>query len=68
MARYLESADAVCPFYRQESRGAVYCEGVTNGSRIKQEFRYGGAKYKQNYCYCDWKNCRVSKMLREKYE
>ena len=68
MARYFLSADALCPFYRKESTMAVVCEGVTKDSRIRQEFRHGAANYKQSFCCADWKNCRVSRMLQEKYE
>ena len=68
MPRHMESADAQCPFYREETGKAVYCEGVTADSRIKQEFAHGAARYKREYCCDRWKNCRVAKMLWEMYE
>ena len=68
MARNYVSADAQCPFYREENSFSVYCEGVTANSRIKQEFHHGASKYKQSYCCDKWKDCRISKMLWEMYE
>ena len=68
MPRHFESFEAQCPFYREETDKAVYCEGVTADSRIKQEFAHGAARYKREYCCGRWKSCRVANMLWEMYE
>ena len=67
--RYIESAEAKCPFYHKESPHRVFCEGVVECSslslnfgdpKVCQEFRF-------KYCNSNYKDCPVNKMLMKKY-
>lgn len=66
MADY--KADAQCPFYKGEYGRGVYCEGVMPGSKICNSFFKGAREYKIRHCYEDWEQCRIAKMLWDKYE
>lgn len=68
MSKHFVSFEAQCPFYKEEDRNIIYCEGVTEGSRIHNAFSRGAEKYKKEFCCDRWKECMISKMLWAKYE
>ena len=68
MSRHFVSFEAQCPFYREEDRNVIYCEGVTDGSRIHNAFSRGAEKFKSEYCRDGWEKCTIAKMMWAKYE
>ena len=66
--KHFVSFEAQCPFYKEEERNVIYCEGVTDRSRIHNAFSTDAAEYKKRYCFDGWKDCMISKMLWAKYE
>ncbi len=68
MGRHFVSYEAQCPFYRAEDRKVIYCEGVEQGSSLHNAFAGSAAPYKERYCCARWEDCRIAKMLWNKYE
>lgn len=67
--RHFQDKRVLCPFYHQEKPSVLMCEGVEDGCSIQITFDSGQHKadYKDALCCEDWEQCRVSKMLNEKY-
>ena len=69
MRQYV-SKYVVCPFYRKEEAKKLFCEGVEDGTGLmiqfdSQEHRF---QFRERFCYCEnWVNCRLARMLNEKY-
>ncbi len=60
---YLDS-EAVCPYYRSERKGVIYCEGGTIKTKdklMKAELGYGR-------CGGEWKCCQMKLALDHYYE
>lgn len=53
---------------RAEDRKVIYCEGVEQGSSLHNAFAGSAAPYKERYCCARWEDCRIAKMLWNKYE
>ena len=71
MARQYVSTAALCPFYQMEDAKSIVCEGVGPGWTIKisRDGQSGNAKdYKRRFCYDQWEQCPVAKMLQENYK
>lgn len=70
MSRHYTSYRAICPFYREEDKNIIYCEGVERGSSIHNAFPGSADKYKEHYCSDSqgWKACIIAKALWSKYE
>ena len=68
--RKIIMAEAVCPFYIGEAKQKIFCEGVRRGNTLHLTFGNFTEceKYKTANCRRSYKNCRVSRMLFEKYE
>ncbi len=68
--KHFVSYEAQCPFYKTESRKVIYCEGVTEHSRIHNAFARdaSAAGFKKKHCRDGWKDCPIAKMLWAKYE
>ena len=69
--KHYVSKYAQCPFYHQEDQRKVFCEGVEDGTAIQLSFdtKTHHRDYKQDLCCSGkWKECRIAKMLEEKYE
>ena len=59
-----------CPFYVEDGRKYIRCEGVEAGTNIRLGFRSDRkcVLYENKYCTtCDWEKCRIAKMLGAKY-
>jgi len=65
MGKHYISKEAMCPFYRFEDFYSVTCEGVDKDNSIR--LNLSGESYKQRYCRRDWVDCRIARMLLEKY-
>ena len=71
MARKYVSNAALCPFYQMEDQKSITCEGVGPGwvIKISRDGQTGNAKaYLRKYCYDQWEQCPIAKMLNEKYK
>ena len=65
MGKHYISKEARCPFYRFEDLRSVTCEGVEQDNSIRLNLE--GEGYKQRYCRRDWADCRIARMLLDKY-
>ena len=66
--KHFVSYEAQCPFYMEESRKVIYCEGLTENSRIHNAFSTDARAFKKKYCCGGWKSCPIAIMLWAKYE
>ena len=59
-----------CPFYRNDEKGKIICEGVGEYEAIVLRFRYTQERNKQIRLFCagDYAKCEVFRMILEKYE
>jgi len=68
MPKHFVSFEAQCPFYQEEEKNIIYCEGLTDHSRIHNAFDTDARWYKKKYCCCEWNKCMITDMLMKKYE
>ena len=68
MPRHHVQTSTICPFYRGEEKTTIYCEGVEPGVQTILAFGRDARDYKRAFCRKDWDECRIAKMLAEKYE
>lgn len=70
MCKYKEDALVQCPYYRDEDRQLLRCEGVEDGCGLHLGFsgRYHLRNYKDRYCRDRWTACLIAKMLNRKYD
>lgn len=70
MSKNKEDYLVQCPYYREEARQAIHCEGVGPNTGLRLGF--AGirqlASYKDEFCRNGWCSCRIAKMLNEKYD
>lgn len=64
-----------CPFYNNEDRQRIVCEGVRDGTALHLTFDANPEKceisprdYKGSYCKGRWEDCLIAQMLVKKYE
>ncbi len=64
-----------CPFYKNEDRQKIVCEGVRDGTALHLTFdanpdlsKLGIRDYKTVYCKGRWEDCLIAQMLNKKYE
>jgi hypothetical protein len=59
-----------CPYYRDEERQVMRCEGLEAGGCLHLGFpdRYKMRHYKQTYCRADWPTCLIAQLLNDKYD
>ena len=69
MATAYEAVDMVCPFYEKSDKYRIVCEGAEEGSTIQSLF--GDSKrcagFKHRFCKSEYTECRIYRMLCEKY-
>ena len=68
MGRHYRDYNTQCPFYKQEDKNMIYCEGVTDNSTIHLAFPCSATNYKKEYCSCNWEKCLIAKALWTKYD
>lgn len=58
-----------CPYYKEEERQKIYCEGVVKSSSSIQTFATPQAQkeYEDKFCKGCWKNCLHAGTLNRKY-
>jgi len=61
---------ALCPYYRDESAGAVGCQGVSDQSYLRLSFdnRSAAFGYKRSRCKKSYRLCPVYRMLAQLYD
>lgn len=69
MSNYL-SMYVECPFFHDYVSQELRCEGVKENSSTHIAFSSPAERrdYMHQFCYNNYKNCRVARMLYEKYE
>lgn len=76
MSTSLQDWMVQCPFYANDERGCIRCEGPIDSTRLKISFvNPTGATsqerkldYLHKYCCREFKSCRVYQMNEAKYE
>ncbi len=71
MAKHNASPVAICPFYKDEDRQKVYCEGIEGSSSTLVTFAVPDARKEFCTTHCrswGWEECPVAKMLWAQYE
>jgi len=65
-----ESVYAICPFYKDETKCEIKCEGVVSCSVInKFENTVQKREHEEKYCYSlMYRKCALSKRIFKKYE
>lgn len=58
-----------CPFYKNDERQIIRCEGVENGTALHLAFstRPQLKEYKKTFCRRSWEGCLIAMMLNQKY-
>ena len=55
------NAKACCPFYKYESKQAIYCKGVQPDAAITQTFPVADKKeYLHTFCQADYRACWIA--------
>ena len=68
--KYIESVEAVCPFYKGHQQQVIYCEGPVDGSAMHLAFAIPAKQEKHRVRYCekfDYEKCPLAGMLNRKY-
>lgn len=69
MARpcYWEDADAVCPYYKDNNRGTIRCEGLSldDGSSVMLNFSRSGERawHQSTYCRASCEYCPIYRAI-----
>lgn len=66
---HYESPYVKCPYYHRNNGNMICCEGVDETTTLNLTFTSKKRinEYVNTYCNCDYKQCRVHKMLDEKW-
>ncbi len=59
-----------CPFYRNDEKRKIVCEGVGEAEAIELRFRYTQERNKQIRLFCAgcYERCEIFRMVSEKYD
>ena len=70
MCKNNEDALVQCPYYKDEQRQIIHCEGVEDGTGLHLGFSNRGRLlgYKDRFCRNCWDQCMIAKMLNLKYD
>jgi hypothetical protein len=70
MATTYKDVEIQCPFYKEQVKQSISCEGLTDESIIKLWFNSQKAKelHMKVFCQNKYKNCEIYTMLEKKYE
>ncbi len=70
MPRNYDDILAKCPFFYENSRKSVICEGITDDSILCLKFLSENGRDKQRRIFCDknYEKCEIFRMLMKKYE
>lgn len=69
MSRFYNDYRVMCPFYKDEGRNDINCEGAVADSTTRLCFnkRQPMLRYKIDYCCNKWQSCAIAKGLETKY-
>lgn len=65
------SKNVFCPFYNEEDRQTIFCEGLEPGTAVHLAFSTQPQlkAYKKRFCECTrYDKCLIAQMLAKKYE
>lgn len=64
-----EDAYIECPYYKDEERQKIRCEGVEKGTALHLAFSSPQQlkDYRQRHCRSCWKDCLIAGMLNRKW-
>lgn len=70
MPTMYDDVNARCPYFCASDKQKVACEGVTDGCRTVIEFNSHNKRdrYREMFCNARYEQCKVYKMLEEKYD
>ncbi|MBQ3146815.1 MAG: hypothetical protein IJB91_03710 [Oscillospiraceae bacterium] len=71
MPKHSPSKKAICPFYRANQRQEIFCEGIKECTRLHLGFADPASleDYRKQYCESyEYGDCRIAKMLAERFE
>ena len=70
MSKNVEDKLIQCPYYRQEARQVIHCEGIQPNTGLRLGFAgiHLMTSYKDQFCRSGWCSCRIAKMLNEMYD
>lgn len=65
-----DDVNAICPFFLSGDKQRITCEGLIGRSRCINRFDYGKEReqYRNKYCDGDYDQCRIYRVLMEKYK
>ena len=64
-----EDEHVQCPYYKNDERQIIRCEGVENGTALHLAFstRTQHKEYKKQFCRSCWGKCMIARMLNAKW-
>ena len=70
MSQYPEDALVRCPYYRYDSDGCIFCEGISEASTLRLSFRtpHARRKHKIEFCRNCWTGCALAQMQNNRYD
>lgn len=65
-----DDVEVMCPFFRMSEKRRIVCEGISDDCVNSMEFVSSRLRdrHKERYCDKKYQNCRLYRMLQEKYE
>lgn len=69
MSNYPEDIFAKCPYYRYDSEGCIFCEGISETSTLRLSFHNPKARrqHKHDFCRNCWTGCAIAQMQNRRY-
>lgn len=70
MPTMYDDVNAKCPFFQHSNKQKITCEGITDGCITNLEFKTKEKRnrHRRQFCDSEYKNCKIYKVLEEKYE
>lgn len=70
MATTYKDSDVKCPFFREQTKRSISCEGIIDESILKLWFEDKKTKDRHSEIFCcnRYCNCEIYSMLEKKYE
>ena len=70
MSQFPEDALVRCPYYRYDSGGCIFCEGISQVSTLRLSFHSPSERliHKKAYCHSRWTGCGIAQMQNARYD
>lgn len=74
--RQYDDVDAICPFFILSKPNSITCEGIKDKTSLTLSFRTDTGQsipkdrkdYRTKFCDKNYKDCKIFKLLEEKYK